>query len=429
MGSVYNRGSPERPNIWVKYRDVDGKWKAKGIGHVNPTGKTKAQIRAEERQLRKIGAATLAQIQLNVYAGNQGLPNSTPKGIGHAKLEDVMVPWAENRKLYIRSGKKDFGWVQNHILPFFGKMRIAEIGVKEIKAFIDTMRGRYARNSIINSLNLISRFYNDKIEEGEELVNPVAKLDRATRRSIGPKYDPRKTPYLETKQEIRRVYLALPPLPSPLRPMFATGAFGGLRTGEIIALERRDVKVNRRRVHVQRSVQGPVKNHQSRMVPLNDTLLPILREWMLCQGGGSVLFPPPFETRGGRPGSPPKYVREHTLGKQLRKALREAEVDDGLTWYQATRHTFASHWVMDGGSIRKLCEILGHASVTTTERYAHLAPDSFDRRDYETATVDLNEGADVVEVDFRKGSPEGFVNDDLGTDQVTLSDSTRRKVP
>ena len=41
----------------------------------------------------------------------------------------------------------------------------------------------------------------------------------------------------------------------------------------------------------------------------------------------------------------------------------------------AARHTFASNYVMRGGSLVKLQAILGHASIRTTQVYAHLAPD------------------------------------------------------
>ena len=40
-------------------------------------------------------------------------------------------------------------------------------------------------------------------------------------------------------------------------------------------------------------------------------------------------------------------------------------------WHQL-RHTFACNWLRDGGSIEALSRFLGHASVTTTERYAKL---------------------------------------------------------
>jgi integrase len=390
------------------------------VGFVNPTGKTTSQVRQEERELRRIAALSLSQIELNVAAGRKGLATDTPEGRAASSFAEIAMPWVENRRRTCRSGKDDHGRMVHHLVPFFGDMRLARITTKEIVEFIALKKGTCARQTIVNCLNLVSRLYNDLIQENEPLTNPVARLDRATRRAIGPKYDPRKTPFLERKQDIRGVYLALPPLPLPLTPMFAVGVFAGLRTGEIIALERGDVKLRQRRIHVQRSVRGPLKDEQSRFVPINDTLLPILREWMVLQSGGRVLFPPPFPARGGKPGSPATYVREHTLARHLREALVEARLDDGLTWYQCTRHTFASHWVMDGGTIKKLCEILGHASVTTTERYAHLAPDAFGRADYETATVDLREGAEVVQVDFGGRAQAGHNGDDLGTDQDTL---------
>jgi len=37
------------------------------------------------------------------------------------------------------------------------------------------------------------------------------------------------------------------------------------------------------------------------------------------------------------------------------------------------RHTFASHYIMRGGSIRALSQILGHADIKMTMRYAHLS--------------------------------------------------------
>lgn len=60
----------------------------------------------------------------------------------------------------------------------------------------------------------------------------------------------------------------------------------------------------------------------------------------------------------------------------FRKAVARADLN--LPKGQMThilRHTFASHYVMNGGNIVKLKETLGHSEITTTMRYAHLAPD------------------------------------------------------
>jgi integrase len=54
-------------------------------------------------------------------------------------------------------------------------------------------------------------------------------------------------------------------------------------------------------------------------------------------------------------------------------AVEEANLDD--FHFHDCRHHFASWFVMRGGSLQALQRILGHASLTMTQRYAHLSPD------------------------------------------------------
>ena len=60
----------------------------------------------------------------------------------------------------------------------------------------------------------------------------------------------------------------------------------------------------------------------------------------------------------------------------FRKAVERAglELPDGQLTH-ILRHTFASHFVMNGGSLKVLQELLGHEDINTTMIYAHLAPD------------------------------------------------------
>jgi hypothetical protein len=66
---------------------------------------------------------------------------------------------------------------------------------------------------------------------------------------------------------------------------------------------------------------------------------------------------------------------QDTLGlADLLAAAKCHEPEDVEPWHML-RHTFASHFVMAGGSLFALQRLLGHASPTQTQRYAHLAPD------------------------------------------------------
>jgi integrase len=75
-----------------------------------------------------------------------------------------------------------------------------------------------------------------------------------------------------------------------------------------------------------------------------------------------------------------KQDRVHRLFDYSISAFREAVERCGLLlpdgqMTHVLRHTFASHFMMNGGNILTLQRILGHANLTMTMRYAHLAPE------------------------------------------------------
>ena len=121
-------------------------------------------------------------------------------------------------------------------------------------------------------------------------------------------------------------------------------------------------------------------------MPIQKPLAPILASWKLRTGGEGLLFKP---TRyGGTSKRKPAFVRQHTLRRHLSLALASCSLPF-LTWYPATRHAFASHWVLSGGSLEKLASVMGHSSVVVTERYAYLRPDLFRDEDCARFDVDL----------------------------------------
>jgi len=183
-----------------------------------------------------------------------------------------------------------------------------------------------------------------------------------------------------------------------------------LRTGEIFALQWRNVDLAARRVHVRESVKGPLKDDDSRVVPVLDALLPILKTWKL-KGGGTGRVIPPMRCDGEK-------IYKGTPGPYLRAALEKLKLArEGLGWYEATRHTFASQWVLAGGSIEKLSVMLGHYSVTMTERYAHLRPDLFPVEDLATIAIDLRPGR----------AKTGAIGHQMGTGTEKHAGTTRKQ--
>lgn len=140
-----------------------------------------------------------------------------------------------------------------------------------------------------------------------------------------------------------------------------------------------------------------VKDDESRLAPISTSLAPVLTQWRFATGGQGLLFRPAVSDRGGRPdiGSQPTFVRPHTVHKALAKALTACELPS-MTLYQVTRHTFASQWVMNGGSLELLAKILGHSSTSTSTHYAHLAPDYFGAKAHDMVTADLSRPAGNV---------------------------------
>jgi integrase len=107
----------------------------------------------------------------------------------------------------------------------------------------------------------------------------------------------------------------------------------------------------------------------------------VLTEWRgHCAPGKPLVFPP-LGHHGNR-------VHEDTINAALRAALAPAKLPSTLTTYQVTRHTFGAQWAINGGSLHKLAEVLGHTSTEVTQRYAHLVPGSFTEE--ERALVDLD---------------------------------------
>ncbi|MGB8298051.1 MAG: site-specific integrase [Polyangia bacterium] len=373
-GTVWQRGQ----RWWIQWREG---------------GRRRAKSYADEATARKV----LAKILADIATGKAGLP---PDPTEAPTLAELAKPWLEGRERSHRSGGDDRSRWRTHLGPAFGKMRPAEVDAIAIRRFIEIKLAKgLAPGTVGNCVRLLSVFFGHVMELGHATTNPVAGLPRNARKLYRSNYDTRSTPFLQTLADVRRVFLALP---EPVNVAFACGAFAGLRTGEVLGLSWEDIDLAARRIHVKRQMQDGrlcgLKDDEPRIVMLQNSLAPILAAWRLKTGGEGLLFKPKVADRGGRPdlGTAPAFMRPSTLIRHLREALKTCGLPP-LTWYSCTRHTFASLFVLGGGSLEMLRTLMGHSSVTTTERYSHLRPDLFAEASFHAMDVDLSKPAgDVV---------------------------------
>lgn len=358
QGCAYQRGPG---NWWISWRE-DGRRNSKG-GYAT----------------QEEAADVLAKITADVRAGRDGMPRAA-KVV--PDLGELAKAWIARRQHTHRSADEDDWRWKKHLSPWFAKLQPSEVDPALLRKFIEAKLTEGLSSTTVRLLVLeMSGLYSDLVEQGQAAHNPVRLLPRSTRRLIRPAHDPRTTPFVERLDDVKRIFLALE---EPVNVAYAIGALAGLRTGEVLGLKWRHVDLVTRRIHVRESVNGPLKDDESRVVPILDALYPILAAWKLKKGGlGAVV--PAMRSDGA-------FCDDHTLRAHLKTALEDLKLPK-MTWYQATRHTFASQWVMGGGAIEKLKEILGHSTVQMTERYAHLKTDLFGARDLGTIAVDLRAGS------------------------------------
>jgi integrase len=309
-------------------------------------------------------------------------------------LAVLAEPWLDRREETHAAGKQDRNRWDNHIAGSLGHLRPDEVGTAEIRALVESKRGELSPGTLGVVVAVLSALYEDLLERGLARANPARRLPRSLLRLLRSDHDPKTTPFLERLEDVRRVFLALP---EPFNVAFAIGATAGLRTSEVFTLRWLSVDLDARRIVVSTGGRVTTKDREPRTAPILDPLHDVLAPWRLRHPGPGLVVPP---SRG-------KRVDRSTPGPVLAEALRGLGLErDGLGWYECTRHTFASHWAMQGRSLRELQKILGHSSIAVTERYAHLAPDYWAPGVHGALPVSLTAGAGVVSP-ISQNTPDG----------------------
>lgn len=254
-----------------------------------------------------------------------------------------------------------------------------------ITAYLSTLAFRHSAAHQSQALNAIVCFY-------RLLQRPIGQLPPWVR----PKEKIR-IPVWVTVKEARAI---ISHLPSPADEVASMLIGSGLRITECLRLRVKDIDLERRTV----SIHGG-KGDKSRIVMLAESLLPVLARrielsralWQedRAKNRPGVYLPDGLERKypkGGEewawfwlwpaPGESidpeTKIQRRHHrcaegFSKALKVAVRRSGIAKRVTAH-AFRHGFATAYLMGGGTVPELQELLGHANMETTEVYVHCLP-------------------------------------------------------
>ncbi len=304
------------------------------LGSVAQMGKREAQRKLSER---------LAEI-------NQGVHKPEVR----VNFEQfVLERWEPNIYPMLRhSTQRNYRWyVRRHLLPFFGAMRLPEIGAADVQVFIARKSKQIAPKTVVCLRNLLSKIFNTAVRWEYRNGNPAqgaqvpALVDAKERLTLTP-------------QQVRAL---LAELAEPYRTMVLLAVLSGLRRGEIFGLRWRYVDFGECSVTVAEcSYQGhsaPPKTRASRRKVFLDRL--VLDALARLRAPGVQPDDFVFRSVRGEPLSS-DYVRKYVLGA----ACDRAKIP--RAGWHTFRYTYATWADPSGESIKALQAQLGHTDSRLT---------------------------------------------------------------
>jgi integrase len=244
-----------------------------------------------------------------------------------------------------------------------GEMPLRALGARHIRAWLRELETRLSRQTCQHALNLLRVVLAEAVEAGKLRENPAASIDVRKR-------DARTEDawtHLEPSQ-IDRLIAAAEGMP---RAIIAFAIGTGLRAGELCALRLVDVTDQEVVVRYGTPPDLSTKGGKVRRVPvlpLAASALELAKATRPKDNPHGLVFPRP---QGGF--RDPDHVLRWDAWKAI---LDRAGLADGFRWHDL-RHTFgtalASGFWGAPWPLHVLQRVMGHASMSTTERYAHVA--------------------------------------------------------
>lgn len=297
---------------WISYTDASGKRVRRSAGTEDY-----ADAKAEEQRLRSANHVT----------------RKRSGGIGVA---DVLLEYLQrDNRLDARTQSK-----ARPLAKALGAMQVAAVDLTTIHKYVDWRRQTVSDSTIKRELTVMGAAISEyNRRHGTELPNQA--------RSIRLREPEGRVRWI-TRDEADRLIASAS---QEVADYIAISLYTGMRRGEVLGLEWSRVDLARKTVRLE---SHHTKSRRSRTIPLHDRAIGALQRCRERHPRHDLVF-------GG--------VQDFKKG--FSGACKRAGIEDFHP--HDMRHTCASWLVMSGVPLYEVRDILGHASITQTERYSHLA--------------------------------------------------------
>jgi len=224
------------------------------------------------------------------------------------------------------------------------------------RALRDMYRRGRAATSAARALAAWRSFGRFCVRRGVLAADPARALPFPRR----PRRLPRTLPKIDLNDALDRLASATDPDVMRDRALLELTYSAGLRLSELVGLDHRDLDRTGRLLRV----RG--KGRRERIAPLGARALAVLDAYLEGEGRRHVAPGEPLFT--GRKGR----LSGRTVQRVVRRRLSGIASGLGVTPH-ALRHSFASHLLDAGADLRAIQELLGHASLASTQVYTHVS--------------------------------------------------------
>jgi integrase/recombinase XerC/integrase/recombinase XerD len=290
------------------------------------------------------------------------LVSTTPEASWRAKLQSFDA--SLRARAMAEKTRRAYGTDLDQLAEWATAMGIAPEAVdhRTLRRFAGVLSERgISKTSLARKLAAIRSFYRHLVDRGELVANPADLV--AT---------PKKDSYLPRVLKPGEVADVLDRIPSstPLdlrdRAMFELAYGAGLRAEELVNLDVTDLDPDGEEVRV------TGKGSKTRVVPAGEPAWRALaayiergRPKLVSAGEGVRTDPAVFLSKSGR------RLSTSDVRRRLRISTRRAGAEAGVSPH-TLRHSFATHLLEGGADLRSIQEMLGHASISTTQTYTRI---------------------------------------------------------